>query len=529
GVNAIELMPVNEFEGNISWGYNPNFHMALDKYYGPINDMKRFVDECHGRGIAVVLDVVYNHLFSTSPLCRLYWDEQAFKPTPDNPWINPDPRHDFNVGYDINHESPATRYYLDRVMRYWIEEFRVDGYRFDLSKGFTQNENGPFHAGDYDASRIAIIKHYADAIWALNPDFYMILEHFTANTEETELTTYGNGMMVWGGFNPHNQFLEGAMGFFSDFNSASYTSRGWTDARLIPYIESHDEERLVYKTNNFGNSSGEYQISELLTGLRRSELTHVFFLAMPGPKMIWQFGELGYDYSINYCPNATIDNDCRTDPKPIRWDYEDSPNRQRLFDVVSAMIYLKTEYDVFNTTDFNMTLSAFNKRIQLNGDDMDVAVVGNFNVTPAALGSPFQHDGWWYEYFTGDSLLVEDPTAALDLLPGEYRLYTTVRLSEPPGGYISATRELVTDAFGLQLTPNPASDWLVVDYRLAAPETVDVQLYDLFGRPVRALFTGRQGVGAQRITATLEGLPAGMYLVQVRAAGQVQTRRLLVQ
>jgi glycosidase len=528
GINAIELMPINEFEGNISWGYNPSFHMALDKYYGPINEMKRFVDECHARGIAVIVDVVYNHAFSLSPLCRLYWDEQAFKPTPDNPWVNPDPKHDFNVGYDLNHESPATTYFIDRVMSYWIEEFRVDGFRFDLSKGFTQNANGPFDAGPYDASRIAIIKHYADVIWALNPDFYVILEHFTANTEETELTTYGNGMMVWGGFGPHDEYLEGAMGYFSDFNNSSYTSRGWTEPNLIPYIESHDEERLIYKTSNFGNASGDYDIQELLTGLRRSELTHVFFLSIPGPKMLWQFQELGYGFSINYCADGSINDGCRTDPKPIRWDYQDSPNRQRLFDVVAAMIHLKTEYEVFNTSDFNLSLSAYNKRVHLNGDEMDVAVIGNFNVTPTALGSPFQHDGWWYEYFSGDSLFVENPNAALDLLPGEYRLYTTVRLDEPPGGFISSTRELVTDAFSLQIMPNPASDWLVVDYQLPQVAQVQIQLLDLLGRPVQSLFSGRQGAGAQRLSVSLDDLPGGMYLLQLRADGQVQTEKILI-
>ena len=84
GINAIELMPVNEFEGNNSWGYNPSFHMALDKYYGTPEAFKALVDACHARGIAVILDVVYNHVFSQSPLAKLYWDPIAFKPTIDN-------------------------------------------------------------------------------------------------------------------------------------------------------------------------------------------------------------------------------------------------------------------------------------------------------------------------------------------------------------------------------------------------------------------------------------------------------------
>ena len=54
GINAIELMPLNEFDGNESWGYNPSFFLAPDKYYGPANNLKEFIDTCHRRGIAVI-------------------------------------------------------------------------------------------------------------------------------------------------------------------------------------------------------------------------------------------------------------------------------------------------------------------------------------------------------------------------------------------------------------------------------------------------------------------------------------------
>ncbi len=58
GVNAIELMPVTEFEGNESWGYNLSFHFAADKYYGPAVDLKSFIDKAHEMGFAVIIDMV---------------------------------------------------------------------------------------------------------------------------------------------------------------------------------------------------------------------------------------------------------------------------------------------------------------------------------------------------------------------------------------------------------------------------------------------------------------------------------------
>ncbi|NOZ04318.1 MAG: hypothetical protein GXO92_06915 [FCB group bacterium] len=72
GINAIELMPINEFEGNSSWGYNPSFYFAPDKYYGTRQDLKLFIDECHRRGIAVIMDIVLNHTYGQSPLVSGY-------------------------------------------------------------------------------------------------------------------------------------------------------------------------------------------------------------------------------------------------------------------------------------------------------------------------------------------------------------------------------------------------------------------------------------------------------------------------
>ncbi|WP_367388356.1 alpha-amylase family glycosyl hydrolase [Lewinella sp. LCG006] len=529
GINAIELMPINEFEGNISWGYNPSFHMALDKYYGTANQLKAFIDECHSRGVAVILDVVYNHAFSQSPLAQLYWDPVAFKPTPENPWLNPDARHPFNVGYDFNHESEATTYFVDRVMQYWIEEFRVDGFRYDLSKGFTQTFNNDVGAwGNYDASRIAIIKHYADVVWGVDDDFYVILEHFAANNEEIELTTYGNGMMSWSGGGLHNQYLEAAMGYPSNLSGAFYTSRGWSVPALVTYMESHDEERMMYKNGQFGNSSGSYDVRNTLTGLRRCELASAFFYTVPGPKMLWQFGELGYGFSINYCPNGTINDGCRVDPKPIRWDYFESPNRQRLYNVTKALIELKKDYPVFRTTDFASSLTGTAKKIHLNSAEMDVAVLGNFAVEPQGIPQPFQQTGWWYEYFTGDSLLVEDLNQSLPFVAGEYRLYTSVRLDEPPGGFITSSRETLTSSYQLRVFPNPASDQVVIDFELPTASTVQLQILNLNGQVLSTLGEERVPAGPYRIGASVK-LPAGVYLVQLSANGLLQTQRLVVQ
>jgi len=427
GINAIELMPVMEFEGNESWGYNPSFYFAPDKYYGAPEMLKKLIDTCHANGIAVILDVVLNHSFGQCPMVQLYWDKVNNRPSVESPWYNPVPKHDFNVGYDFNHESPYTRKFASQVLKYWLTEYHIDGYRFDLSKGFTQkNTLGNVSAwGMYDSTRVKILKSYADTIWSVRAGAYVILEHFAENKEEKILTDYG--MMVWG--NANSPFLEASMGWNesskSDFSWASYKVRGFSAPALVTYMESHDEERIVYSNLTWGNTGNSFYTpkNNLEVALSRAELCALFFLALPGPKMIWQFGELGYDYSIDY--NGRVGN------KPIRWDYYQNPNRYRLYNFYATMNQLRSEYPVFNTNDFSLSVAGKVKTMVLRDNDMQVIVVGNFDVFAQEATISFTQQGWWYDYFKGDSVQINTTSIKLLLQPGEYRMFTSVRLTSP--------------------------------------------------------------------------------------------------
>ncbi len=525
GINAIELMPVNEFEGNLSWGYNPSFHFAVDKYYGPVNELKRFVDEAHSRGIAVILDVVFNHAFSQSPLAQLYWDPVAFKPTAENPWLNPDARHPFNVGYDFNHESDATDYYVNRTLTHFLEEFRMDGFRFDLSKGFTQiNSGGDVDLwGQYDASRIAILKDYADVIWNINPDAYAIMEHFAVNSEEKELADYG--MLFWNNMN--FQYNEATMGYNNDLTGADYQARDWTSPNLITFMESHDEERLMYKNLEFGNATSTYNVQEISTALDRVELASVFFYTIPGPKMLWQFGELGYDFSINYCPDGTINENCRVDNKPIRWDYLGDADRRDLFNVTRQLIYLKTTYDVFNTTDYQGTLDNPDfKTFHLNGDDFDVTALGNFSVQAGNITPGFPNAGVWHEYFTQDSLVVTNTTAPINLQPGEYRLYTSTRLEKLEDVMVN-TNDFSTAAINLSIFPNPGNSALNIHYELKNSAPVHIEVVDLLGRSQGMIVQNIQNSGVHRHHWE-HTLRAGIYFLNFSINGKKYSQRVVI-
>jgi pullulanase/glycogen debranching enzyme len=517
GVNAIEFMPVNEFEGNESWGYNPSYHMALDKYYGTETAFKAFIDECHSRGIAIILDVVYNHVFSQSPLAQLYWD--GSKPTADNPWLNVDAKHPFNVGYDVNHESQATKDWVDRVMKHWITEFKVDGFRFDLSKGFTQvdNPNDVGAWGQYDQSRVNLIQRIANVCWAEDNDFYVILEHFADNGEEKVLADAG--MMLWGNLT-HN-YNEATMGYISgsNFNWIDYKQRNWTNPHVMGYMESHDEERLMFKNFQYGNSSGNYSTKDLNTALDRMGQAAAFFFTIPGPKMMWQFGELGYDISI--------DDPCRVCNKPILWSYFTDGGRINLYNTYKAIIDLRKNHDVFKTTNYSLDVSGGVKEITLEDPSMNVKVVGNFEVTQQSSTINFPNSGWWYNYISGDSVNISNGSMTMTLAPGEYHIYTTNRLTTGVQLVSNKNVEKEND-FYLNAYPNPVQGNSTIAYYLPKPSEVVVQVMDLAGRNIMTLVNEYQNEGDQYINLNSSQLEAGTYFVRLAVNGQVSTQKLVI-
>jgi hypothetical protein len=433
GINAIELMPVNEFEGNESWGYNSSFFFAVDKYYGTEEDLKMLIDACHDRDIAVIIDVVLNHSFGQNPQVRMYSENGASgPPTPENPWFNTIATHPFSVGYDYNHDSPYTQEFVKRVLHYWIEEFHIDGYRFDLSKGFTQNNTlGNVGAwNQYDQSRVDNWIRIRNDIHEVDDQVYLILEHLGNNDEETALANIG--FMLWGTM--HQQFKQASLGFpfGQDLSFASYQARGWNFPNLVSYAVSHDEERLVYENLQNGNSfNPNHDPKDLETALARQEAIHAFNIPLLGPKMFWQFDELGYDFSINYCNEDLIDPSCRTSNKPVKWDYYFEPARQRLYKVFAAINKLKTDYPAFGSSNFIYDVDNPGKRLIIEHESMDVVIIANFDVVPIDIIPGFTQTGVWYDYFGDNAIIENNLSNAFELQPGEYRIYTTEQLPTP--------------------------------------------------------------------------------------------------
>jgi 1,4-alpha-glucan branching enzyme len=527
GINAIEIMPFNEFEGNSSWGYNPDFYFAPDKYYGTKASLKTLIDSCHKKGIAVIMDIVLNHTYGPSPLKLLYYNSATGQPAANNPWYNQAAPHAFGFGDDFNHESADTKYFFGRVLQHWLTNYKIDGYRFDFSKGLTQkssSNDATFSA--YDASRIAIIKGYYDSIKNVSANAYLILEHFCDNTEEKELSD--NGMMLWA--NVWTQYQEASMGYVntSNLDWGTYVARGWTNPHLVTFMESHDEERVTFKNIKYGNSSGSYTIKDTATALKRMELNAAFLFTIPGPKMIWQFGELGYDYSRCYLSTNGEGGDCdkKLDPKPVRWDYLNDSRRKSTYNTYSNLIKLRFHpwyKEAFMSGTIDRSLSGATKWIKVSsGDSSHLLVVGNFDVASQTAAVTFQTSGTWYDYLSNQTIAATGSSQNITLAPGEFHVYVNRNVNNVT---VTPVSNVPWNGNELQakVYPNPAPSGFTVEVNLPQSSNVKLDLYTSQGQYVTTLHNDFLVKGTHQLPRSRGTILNGVYYLKITTKSATKT------
>ncbi len=330
GFNAVELMPVMEFNGNNSWGYNTNFYMAPDKAYGSPTDYKDFIDECHRQGIAVILDIVFNQSDGLHPWYMMY-------PAASNPFYNQTAPHEYSVLNDWNQGNVLVQQQWTDAIKYWMTAYNVDGYRFDLVKGLGDNDSYKAAGGtdQYNQSRIDRMKRLHGVITSVKPDGIHINENLAGDKEEIAMGE--DGEIQWANLN--NSSCQFTMGYSTDCDLMNFLSTAYGNRpafSTVSYAESHDEQRMAYKNAAYGVAAVQ---GESLDSYRRLGSLAVQMLLTPGPKMVWQFGELGNSQNTK---NENGGNN--TDPKIVDWNWLDDPDRHYLMETYTAMIQLRRDY-----------------------------------------------------------------------------------------------------------------------------------------------------------------------------------------
>lgn len=539
-INAIHLMPVMEFEGNESWGYNTSYHMALDKFYGTPDKLKEFIDLCHQNGIAIILDLVLNHAFGRSPMVRMWMDDpdgNGFgNPTSQNPYFNLQATHSYSVGYDYNHQAPRTKNYVKRVIKQWIEEYNIDGFRWDLTKGFTQNcsSGNEGCTNSYQQDRVDVLKEYADYSWSLDEDHYVIFEHLGSENEEKEWANHryseGKGVMMWGKMtDPYNELTMGQNGN-RNINGIGHKSRSsFNGPRVLGYPESHDEERLMYKNLQFGNTSNSsHNIQDLNTALSRMSALAAISVMVPGPKMIWHFGDLGMENSIFTCNNGTVnlpgggDGDCKLDTKPQpQWtnNWLTDAVRGQIYEDWSKLHKLKIEEPVFEG-DYTITSGNFTPRIDIFDTSIpttelrNVIILANFDVNSQTVNTNFPSGvaTTWYDLMdpTGNTT-VPNSTTTLSIPAGQFRI-----LGNQPSSVLNIDEQILS---AFTIYPNPAQSSFSINSNVS-----DIEIYDLTGKMVKSF----KGEFTENDTFDISSLNTGMYIVKVEDGNnKTQTTKLV--
>ena len=410
GVNAIELMPICEFDGNYNWGYSPNHYFAPDRAYGSETMYKEFIDECHKRGIAVILDMVFNHATGLNPMNKLY---PYGSDLANNPWFNVNVPHSDNVYEDWNHGFAPAKEMFTRALKYWLTEYKVDGFRLDLSHGL---------CSDQPNTSVANLKYYYDnGVKAVAPDAYMILEHWggSMGTERPQLISYG--MQCWN--NTSNAYCQTAMGWLKDGDGFGEASKDG----YVSYCESHDEERMQYKCKKYGN--GDLQTNTAARLARVAENV-AFNVLLNGSHMLWMWEEIGYDFSINSDLDHPNDYNesyrCSKKPRPEIRGYFTNANRVAAFTKCAQVITLRTQLmpSVFEGNPSSVSVNSGSKLRKIQWGS-NVFAAANFDVTGnQAVTLP---SGTWYDYLNGATKANGTYTRA----PGELKVFTGTPVIAP--------------------------------------------------------------------------------------------------
>ena len=491
GVNAIELMPITEFDGNENWGYSPNHYFALDKAYGTPEQMKTFVDECHKRGIAVILDMVFNHSTGLNPMNKLYpyGDDLKY-----NPWFNVTAPHSDNVYEDWNHDFAPAKNMMIRALNYWLTEYKVDGFRMDLSHGLCGTTNDALeHIADY----------YEKGVKAVAEDAYFILEHWGSNMASDRSKLVNQGMLCWD--NTTNAYYQTAMGWLKDGDGFTNANRDG----YVSYCESHDEERAFFKAKQFGNGDLKTDEQERIA---RVPLNMAFLTMLNGPQMFYHFAEFGFDYSKfqnqygqwgtnPYSIKDVLGYEAKMQPKMrIETWLGEGSWRVAAFHKVAQTIQLRTRImpEVFEGNPTKVSIST-GKKIRTIQWGNDVFVVGNFAVEGNETTT--LPEGKWYNYF----LQKPQTETTITLAPGEVMIFTgkEVKLPELQSFYCFLTG--VED--------------VVVDKPTEILPPYNVSIYNINGQMIMKQ--------SNVMHADLTGLNEGLYIVQYEKNGQRIAKKVI--
>jgi 1,4-alpha-glucan branching enzyme len=387
GVNAVELMPVKEYPGDHSWGYNPRHFFATESSYGWTEDLKRLVDECHARGIRVLIDGVYNHAESACPLAHVdhdYW----FRREPKDPEWNWGPEFDYGKTDEALGVMPA-RAFIGDAVRFWISEYHIDGIRYDAAR----------QIGDFDFMRWVV----GEAKRTAGPKpFYNVAEYTPPVPEITGPEGPMDG--CW-----HDTFKHRVVGYLTSGEADLESLMDAIDARrlgfpapanVVNFLANHDHERVLRELGDAGLVGEE--------AFRRARLGAALLMTAFGIPMLWMGQEFGEHTAKTVDRNKLI------------WRLLEVEENRALREHYRSLIALRRSHPALSSPNLEFVLRDDERRLLAfrrwsDAGDEAVVVVNFSGDFHGGVPVPVPVDGPWHEWTRDYDAVAEGGALRVDL------------------------------------------------------------------------------------------------------------------
>lgn len=523
GVNAIELMPINDF-GNVgesghSWGYDLNHYFALEPSYGTPRDFKALVDSAHARGMAVIVDVVFNHLNDTSPLWEMLPDagpNPYFKEMND---LRPNEDQLFFFR-DMDHWTDETQEIVYESLKMWIDEYRVDGFRYDFTQGIGWNVNEPDKGILGWANRIA--EEYDDTV-------YQIAEHLP----ESPALVFHSGLT--GGW--HDSYRDEVfdearfrntslsefenlvldLGAYSGNDTPSTPNRYGDRTEPVNMNVSHDEQSLIFEMITFQGVPTDEAV-------QRDKLYATLMFTSLGIPMLWQ----GMEFSE---PRGWRNDGEKLSYRPVNWNWLDTVRGQAHVAYYRPLLQHRRHNPALYRGELNKLQRFTTEKILVWGFDDNatgeqVMIAANFRNTEQTVNNVEWLDpGDWHNIFDQSVLMVSDVPVPTLTLPA----YSAVVYASSPDSVVlsvPAAESAQPQTFQLhQNYPNPFNPTTTIRFDVPQRAEVTITVYNVLGQQIRVLAQETFSPGVH--TMAWDGrddagvdTPSGVYLLHLRAEGK---------
>ena len=531
GINAIELLPITEFPGTHSWGYDPQLMSAVEENYGTPEEFMRLVDEAHSRGIAVIIDLVWNHIKSTSPIWEIQPDYDL------NPYIklhtdlNPNEAEGSWGMLDWDHFNPRTIDYINRVNKIWVDEYRVDGFRFDamymIGWDMQQQEYG--------------IPAWSTALRNHDPTVYQIAEHLPSNPWLIENTDLSSG---W-----HDSFHDRLL---NDVHGQSLSTMSimrqiiglheysdWGDpynsrTQAVKYMVSHDEQSILQEMVTFNS----YSIEDARS---RDKFYATILFTSLGIPMLFQGQEFGLQTGWDDDNNNGNYDDEKLQYRPVDWSLLNTDIGQSHLEHYSKLAKLRksnpafckgTFYDLYRYTSQKVIVYGY-KDESLNNNDDQVVVVANFSSLERTIENvPFLSSGNWHDALNPINVITVDE----DNYYNEYSIPAKSAVVFTNRDYqlaIPSSYESVPDQFQLvECYPNPFNGKLNIRYHINNVSDIYATIYDLSGKVIKSFESEPKYPGQHQLiwdTKNNNGdaVATGLYFISLSSKNRTTNKKVL--